>query len=61
MTCAVRRGELPGPAAGRLARLVHEMIETLVFRQLMTASAFDGDFPRYVVDDIILPQLSSTA
>ena len=61
MSCAVRRGELPGPAADRLARLVREMIEALVFRQLMTASALEGDFLRYVVDDIILPLLSSTA
>jgi len=55
---AVRRDELPAPAAGRLARLVHEVIEAQVFRQLMTASGLDGDFPRHVVDDILLPLLA---
>jgi AcrR family transcriptional regulator len=59
---AVRRGELPAPAAGRLAGLVHEVVEAQVFRQLMTASDLDGSFAAHVVDDIILPLLvGSTA
>jgi AcrR family transcriptional regulator len=55
---AVRRGELPAPAAGRLAGLVHEVVEAQIFRQLMTASALDGSFAAHVVDDIILPLLA---
>jgi AcrR family transcriptional regulator len=58
---AVRRGEVPAPAAGRLAGLVHEVIEAQVFRQLMTASALDGTFAVHVVDDIILPLLAGSA
>jgi AcrR family transcriptional regulator len=57
---AVRRGELPAPAAGRLTGLVHEVIEAQIFRQLMTASSLDGDFPGHVVDDIILPLLAGS-
>jgi len=57
---AVRRGELPAPAAGRLAGLVHEVVEALIFRQLMTASALDGSFAAHVVDDIILPLLAGS-
>jgi AcrR family transcriptional regulator len=55
---AARRGELPAPAASRLAGLVHEVVEAQIFRQLMTASAFDGSFAAHVVDDIILPLLA---
>jgi AcrR family transcriptional regulator len=59
---AVRRGELPAPAAGRLAGLVHEVVEAQIFRQLMIASDLDGSFAAHVVDDIILPLLvGSTA
>ena len=57
---AVRRGELPAPAAGRLAGLVHEVIEAQIFRQLMTASSLDGSFAAHVVDDIILPLLAGS-
>ena len=57
---AVRRGELPASAAGRLAGLVHEVIEAQIFRQLMTASSLDGDFPGHVVDDIVLPLLAGS-
>jgi AcrR family transcriptional regulator len=55
---AVRRGELPAPAARRQARLVHEVIEAQVFRQMMTAADLDDAFARHVVDDIILPLLA---
>jgi len=57
---AVRRGELPAPAARRQARLVHEVIEAQVFRQMMIAADLDGTFARHVVDDIILPLLAGT-
>jgi AcrR family transcriptional regulator len=57
---AVQRGELPAPATQRLARLVHEVIEAQVFRQLMTTADFGGSFACHVVDDIILPLLAGT-
>ena len=57
---AVRRGELPAPSASRLARLVHEVIEAQIFRQLINDSALDGDFAGHVVDDIILPLLAGS-
>lgn len=58
---AVQRGELPAPGAGRRARLVHEVIEAQVFRQMMIAADLDDTFARHVVDDIILPLLAGTA
>jgi AcrR family transcriptional regulator len=57
---AVARGELPARAAGRLAQLVHEVIEAQIFRQMMTAAALDEAFARHVVDDIVLPLLSGS-
>jgi len=57
---AVQRGELPAPAARRQARLVHELIEAQVFRQMMIAADLDDTFARHVVDDIILPLLAGT-
>ncbi|HLK78089.1 MAG TPA: TetR/AcrR family transcriptional regulator [Streptosporangiaceae bacterium] len=57
---AVRRGELPAAAAGPLARLVHEVIEAQIFRQLMTGSGLDGAFAVHVVDDIIMPLLAGS-
>jgi len=57
---AVRRGELPAPAARRRARLVHEVIEAQIFRQMMIAADLDDTFARHVVDDIILPLLAGT-
>ena len=58
---AVRRGELPAAAAGPLARLVHEVIEAHIFRQLVTGSGLDGAFAVHVVDDIIMPLLAGAA
>jgi AcrR family transcriptional regulator len=55
---AVQRGELPAPAAGKLARLVHEVIEAQVYRQLMIEAAIGSAFACHVVDDIILPLLA---
>jgi AcrR family transcriptional regulator len=57
---AVRRGELPAPAARRQARLLHEVIEAQVFRQMMIAAELDDTFARHVVDDIILPLLAGS-
>jgi AcrR family transcriptional regulator len=57
---AVARGELPARAAGRLARLIHEVIEAQIFRQMMTAAALDEPFARHVVDDIVLPLLAGS-
>jgi AcrR family transcriptional regulator len=57
---AVRRGELPAPTADKLARLVHEVIEALVFRQLTTTAGLGGSFACHVVDDIIVPLLAGT-
>jgi AcrR family transcriptional regulator len=57
---AVIRGELPARDAARLARLLHEVIEAQVFRQLMTAGALDGTFATHVVDDIALPLLAGS-
>jgi AcrR family transcriptional regulator len=57
---AARRGELPAAAEQRLARLVHEVIEAQLFRQLMMSAELDSTFARHVVDDIILPLLAGT-
>jgi hypothetical protein len=57
---AVTRGELPAREAGKLARLVHEVIEAQIFRQMTTAAGFDDDFARHVVDDIVLPLLAGS-
>lgn len=57
---AVRRGELPAPAAGQLARLVHEVIEAQVFRQLVIEADTGSIFACHVVDDIIVPLLAGT-
>jgi AcrR family transcriptional regulator len=57
---AVARGELPARAAGKLARLVHEVIEAQVFRQMTTGADLDEAFARHVVDDIVLPLLAGS-
>jgi AcrR family transcriptional regulator len=57
---AVARGELPAGAAGRLARLVHEVIEAQIFRRMTTAQGLDDAFARHVVDDIVLPMLAGS-
>ena len=57
---AVARGELPAPAAPKLAALVHEVIEAQVFRQMMTAADLDDAFARHVVDDVVLPLLAGS-
>ena len=55
---AVARGELPASAAGKLARLVHEVIEAQIFRRMTTAQGLDDSFAQHVVDDIVLPMLA---
>ena len=57
---AVARGELPANAAGKLAHLMHEVIEAQIFRQMMTAGGLDDVFARHVVDDIVLPALAGS-
>jgi hypothetical protein len=57
---AVTRGELPAREAGKLARLVHEVIEAQIFRQMTTAAGLDDAFARHVVDDIVLPLLAGS-
>jgi AcrR family transcriptional regulator len=57
---AVTRGELPAPDARKLARLVHEVIEAQIFRQMTTAAGLDDAFARHVVDDIVLPLLAGS-
>ena len=55
---AVGRGELPAVDAARLARLVHEVVEAQVFRQMAAGGELDQPFARHVVDDIVLPLLA---
>lgn len=55
---AVARGELPPSAAGKLAHLMHEVIEAQIFRQMTTAGGLDDAFARHIVDDIVLPLLA---
>jgi AcrR family transcriptional regulator len=57
---AVARGELPAGSARKLARLVHEVIEAQVFRQMTTAADLDDTFAGHVVDDIVLPLLAGS-
>jgi AcrR family transcriptional regulator len=57
---AVARRELPASAAGTLARLVHEVIEAQIFRQMTTMGELDDAFARHVVDDIVLPMLAGS-
>ena len=57
---AVARGELPAGAARKLARLVHEVIEAQIFRQMTTAQGLDDAFAQHVVEDIVLPLLAGT-
>jgi AcrR family transcriptional regulator len=58
---AAGRGELPARETARLARLVHEVVEAQVFRQMATGGEFDQRFARHVVDDIVLPLLAGAA
>lgn len=58
---AVGRGELPAGDAARLARLVHEVVEAQVFRQMAAGGELDERFARHVVDDIVLPLLAGAA
>jgi AcrR family transcriptional regulator len=57
---AVARAELPPSAAGKLAHLMHEVIEAQILRQMMTSGALDDAFASHVVDDIVLPLLAGS-
>jgi len=57
---AVQRGELPSDSARDLARLMHEVIEAQVFRQMMADAELDDAFACHVVDDIVLPLLAGS-
>jgi AcrR family transcriptional regulator len=57
---AVARGEVPAGDAGKLARLVHEVVEAQIFRQMTTGAGLDDGFARHVVDDIVLPLLAGS-
>jgi AcrR family transcriptional regulator len=54
---AVTRGELPPGATGKLAPLVHEVVEAQLLRQMIAGGALDDAFARHVIDDIVLPLL----
>jgi len=58
---AAGRGELPAGDAARLARLVHEVVEAQVFRQMAAGGELDQRFACHVVDDIVLPLLAGAA
>lgn len=58
---AVGRGELPADNATRLARLVHEVVEAQVFRQMAAGGELDERFARHVVDEIVMPLLAGAA
>jgi AcrR family transcriptional regulator len=56
---AARRGELPAGAVTELAALAHEVIEAHVLRQMAGGGALSPEFARHVVDDLVLPVLTS--
>jgi AcrR family transcriptional regulator len=57
---AAARAELPPGTGGKLAGLVHEVIEAQVFRQMVAGSEFDEAFARHVVDDIVMPLITGS-
>jgi AcrR family transcriptional regulator len=57
---AVKRGELPPRSAGKLAPLVHEVVEAQLLRQMIASGELDDAFARHVVDDIVLPLLAGS-
>jgi AcrR family transcriptional regulator len=56
---AAGRGELPAGAVTELAALAHEVIEAHVLRQMAGGGALSPEFARHVVDDLVLPVLTS--
>jgi AcrR family transcriptional regulator len=56
---AAGRGELPGGAGAELADLAHEVIEAHLFRQMAIGGSLDDEFARHVVDDLVMPVLTS--
>jgi AcrR family transcriptional regulator len=55
---AAERGEVPAGADEALAGIAHEVIEAQLFRQLAVGGAFDDEFARHVVDDLVRPALT---
>jgi AcrR family transcriptional regulator len=53
----VRRGELH-PAVS--ADLVHEVTEAMIIRRMSLDLPWDDEFPRHLVDDILLPMLTNS-
>jgi AcrR family transcriptional regulator len=56
---AVARGELPAGADAELAGLVHEVIEAHLFRRMAIGAALDDEFARHVIDDLLIPVLTT--
>jgi AcrR family transcriptional regulator len=56
---ATGRGELPRGAEAELAGLAHEVIEAHLFRQMALGGSLDEEFARHVVDDLVIPVLTS--
>jgi AcrR family transcriptional regulator len=56
---AAARGELPAGADAELAGLAHEVIEAQLFRQIAAGGALSPEFARHVVDDLLIPVLTS--
>jgi AcrR family transcriptional regulator len=56
---AAGRGELPAHADALLASLAHEVIEAHVLLQMAAGDPLSPDFARHVVDDLLIPVLTS--
>jgi AcrR family transcriptional regulator len=56
---AVGRGELPAGADLELAGLMHEVIEAHLLRRMAIGGALDDEFARHVVDDLVIPVLTT--
>jgi AcrR family transcriptional regulator len=59
ITRAVDRGELPAGRDLELAGLVHEVLEAHLFRRIAIGGALDDEFARHVVDDLLIPVLTT--
>jgi AcrR family transcriptional regulator len=59
ITRAVDRGELPAGRDLELAGLVHEVLEAHLFRRMAIGGALDEEFTRHVVDDLVIPVLTT--
>ena len=50
---------LPAGAGAEVAGLAHEVIEAHLFRQIAAGGALSPQFARHVVDDLVIPVLTS--